>query len=106
MSFVGARQDDGVREDHSFYPYAQAKADADEHLRASGLDWTIVAPGALTLEEPSGKIRIASAGDDNTDTSRANVARVIAAVLEEPASVGKMIEFADGDTPIAEAITA
>ncbi len=104
VSYVGAGQDHGVPEDHSFYPYAQAKADADDHLRASGLDWTIVAPGTLTLEEPTGAIELVSGSDGAHDTSRANVARVIVAALEEPASIGRMIEFADGDTPIAEAL--
>lgn len=104
VSFVGAGQDHGVPEDHSFYPYAQAKADADDHLRASGLDWTIVAPGALTLDEPNGSIRLVTARSEDNKTSRANVARVIVAALDEPATVRRMIEFADGDTPIAEVL--
>src|SRR5690606_8308075 len=93
VSFVGAGQDHGVPEDHSFYPYAQAKADADDHLRASGLDWTIVAPGALTLDEPNGSIRLVTARSEDNKTSRANVARVIVAALDEPATVRQMIEF-------------
>lgn len=104
VSFVGAGQDHGVPEDHSFYPYAQAKADADDHLRASGLDWTIVAPGALTLDEPNGSIRLVTARSEDNKTSRANVARVIVAALDEPATVRQMIEFADGDTPIVEVL--
>ena len=104
VSFVGAGQDHGVPEDHSFYPYAQAKADADDHLRASGLDWTIVAPGALTLDEPNGSIRLVTARSEDNKTSRANVARVIVAALDEPATVRRMIEFADGDNPIAEVL--
>lgn len=105
VSFVGARQDHGVPEDNSFYTYAQAKADADDHVRDSGLDWTIVAPGALTLDKLTGSIDLVTPDDGGEHkTSRANVARVIVASLDEPATVGKMIEFADGDTPIAEAL--
>ena len=37
-------------------------------------------------------------------TSRGNVAHVIAAVLAEPASIGNVIPFYDGDTPIAQAV--
>ncbi|QDB79622.1 SDR family oxidoreductase [Georgenia sp. 311] len=107
VSYVGAGQDHGVPQDNPFYAYAQAKADADDHLRASGLDWTIVAPGALTLEEPTGRIDLVTKGDGGAhETSRANVARVVAAALTEPATVGRMIEFSDGDTPIEEALTA
>jgi len=106
VSYAGAGQDHGVPQDNPFYAYAQAKADADDHLRASGLDWTIVAPGALTLEEPTGRIDLVTKDDGGKhETSRANVARVIAAALTEPATVGRMVEFADGDTPIEQALT-
>ena len=105
VSYLGAGQDHGVPPSEPFYHYAQAKADADDHLRASGLDWTIVAPGSLTLEEPTGRVRVVEGrAEGNTDTSRANVAQVIAAVLADPASIGRMIEFSDGDTPVAEAV--
>ncbi|HEY5852754.1 MAG TPA: SDR family oxidoreductase [Aldersonia sp.] len=109
VSYMGAGQDHGVPADDPFYPYAQAKADADDHLRASGLDWTIVAPGLLTLDEPSGKIDVVSGqhSDAHHRTSRANVALVIAGVLDDDASTaGRMIEFGDGDTPIPEALSA
>ncbi|HLS49671.1 MAG TPA: SDR family oxidoreductase [Actinomycetaceae bacterium] len=108
VSYLGARTDHGVPADSTFFPYAEAKAAADEHLRASSLEWTIVAPGGLTLEEPSGRIDVVSAppASGGTDTSRANVAHVVRAVLDAPATAGRMIEFHDGDTPIAEAIGA
>ena len=40
------------------------------------------------------------------NVSRENVARVAAVVLDKPNTVGKFIEFNDGDTPIEEAIEA
>lgn len=49
VSYFGAGPDHGVPEDDAFFPYAEAKAAADAHLRASNLDWTIVGPGRLTL---------------------------------------------------------
>lgn len=106
VSYLGARPDHGVPTDSTFFPYAEAKAAADTHLRASSLAWTIVAPGGLTLENPSGRITVVDAppAEGRTDTSRANVALVVAAVLEAPHTAGHMIEFIDGDTPIAEAI--
>lgn len=107
VSYMGAGQDHGVPEDEPFYAYAQAKADADDHLRASGLDWTIVAPGRLTLDEPSGKIDVVSGElDSEHPTSRANLAHVVAEVLADPSTAGRMIEFSDGETPIAEALSA
>lgn len=105
VSYLGAGQDHGVPRDQPFYHYAQAKADADDHLRASSLDWTIVAPSNLTLAEPTGRIEVVEGRlVGGSDTSRANVAQVIAAVLHEPASIGRMIEFIDGDTPITQAV--
>src|SRR5690242_10671846 len=45
VSYFGAGPDHGVAEDNSFFPYAEAKAAADAHLRASDLDWTVLGPG-------------------------------------------------------------
>ncbi|MDD7929089.1 SDR family oxidoreductase [Microbacterium thalli] len=104
VSYFGAGPDHGVPEDDSFYAYAEAKAEADAHLRESGLDWTIVAPSALTLDEPTGRITVGGSGEQSVP--RGDVAEVVAAVLAEPATIGRMIEFSSGDTPVADAIAA
>ena len=44
VSYQGARTDHGVPEDNPFFAYAEAKAAADEHLRGTDLDWTILVP--------------------------------------------------------------
>ena len=105
VSYDGAGPDHGVPEDNSFYAYAEAKAAADAHLRQSALEWTILGPGALT-DEPGGET-IAVGADKREDraTSRDVVAAVVAAVLRRPDTVGRTIEFSDGDTPIGEALT-
>lgn len=105
VSYLGSDPQHGVPEDDPFFAYAESKAAADDYLRKTDLDWTILGPGQLTLEEPSG--RIATGPDVETmgrDTSRGNVARVLAAVLDEPKTIGTTIDFVDGDTPIDEAI--
>ncbi len=107
VSYLGADLEHGVPEDDPFFAYAEAKAAADDYLRKTDLDWTIVGPGSLTLEEPSERVRVVS--DENisdSDTSRGNVAEVIAAVLSEPGTIGETIEFVDGDTPVEEAVSA
>lgn len=105
---------DRVDPESSFYPYVQAKSGADEHLRASSLDFTILGPGGLTLEPSSGKVLIADAAgdldgqtpaDDVRVTSRDLVADVITHVLAESAAVRETVNFYDGQTPIAEAIS-
>lgn len=102
VSYFGSSPDHGIDPDNSFYAYADAKAVADEYLRASGLDWTVLAPSTLTLESPTGSIDTTSATSETV--SRGNVARVIAAVLADDRSIHRTIRFNDGDTPIADAL--
>lgn len=108
VSYLNASLEHGVPEDHSFFPYAQSKAEADEHLRGSGLDYTILGPGVLTLDEGTGKIDVIDVidgGDDReSPVSRADVAAVAAAVLAENSTRGRTIGFRNGSTPIANAL--
>jgi uncharacterized protein YbjT (DUF2867 family) len=106
VSYMGAGQDHGVPEDDPFHAYAQAKADADDHLRSSELDWTVLGPGALTTDEATGKISLGTLGrGDERKTSRGNVALVVSAVLDDPSTIGKTIDFCDGDTLISDALS-
>lgn len=105
VSYFGAGPEHGVPEGDPFFPYAQAKAAADAHLRASDLDWTVLGPSRLTLEPATGRIETGAATDKGT-VSRANVAQVIAACLVEPSTSRRTIEFNDGETPILEALQA
>ena len=106
VSYLHSRLDHGIPETEPFYTYAQSKAEADEHLRGSGLDYTILGPGLLTLEDATGKITVHDTGaTENTETSRANGALTIAAAPRSPASNGKTIGRSDGETPIDEAIS-
>ncbi|GAB3604361.1 SDR family oxidoreductase [Microbacterium aureliae] len=102
VSWLGSRADHGVPEGDAFFPYADAKWAADEHLRAGDLEWTVLAPGTLTLDEPTGAIEVDPSG--RGEVSRADVAAVVAAALAEPASVGRTLRFGAGTTPIAEAV--
>jgi uncharacterized protein YbjT (DUF2867 family) len=106
VSWLGSTADHGVPEDDSFFPYADAKWAADEHLRGTGLEGTILAPGTLTFDDPTSRIQIDPAG--RGAVSRADVAAVIAASLHEPCTIGRTIRFGNGDAesavPIAEAL--
>ncbi|MGM0931707.1 MAG: SDR family oxidoreductase [Actinomycetota bacterium] len=103
VSYLGAGKDHGVPEDNSFFPYAEAKAAADEYLKSTSLDWTILGPSALTLEPATGKIQ-AGPGTPSGQVSREDVAMVAAEVLAVPSTTGKVIEFINGSTPINEAV--
>ncbi|MEV8147864.1 NAD(P)H-binding protein [Arthrobacter sp. NPDC080073] len=107
VSYFGAGPGHGVPEGNSFYAYAEAKAAADEYLRATDLDWTVLGPGALTSKPGSARIEVSPADPGTgTETSRANVALVAAAALELPETVRRTIEFRDGSVPVVEALTA
>ena len=101
VSYFGAGPDHGVQPSDSFFPYAEAKAAADAHLRASDLDWTVLGPGRLTLDAPTGRIEL---GTGKGEVSRANVALVVAAALADDSTIGRTIDFNNGDTPISEAL--
>ncbi|PRA04668.1 NAD-dependent dehydratase [Arthrobacter sp. MYb229] len=104
---------DTLDPEDSFYGYAKAKHDADEYLRGTDLDYTILGPGALTLDSSTGQIVRADAEgkiqgravlDGKSNTSRENVAEVITHVLAKDAATRRTVNFYDGSTPIAEAI--
>ena len=101
VSYFGAGPDHGVPQGDPFFAYAQAKAAADAHLRASGLDWTVLGPGRLTLEPATGRIAV---GKGKGEVSRADVALVVAATLHDDSTIRRTIEFNNGDVPIAAAL--
>lgn len=101
VSYFGAGPDHGVPQDDPFFPYAESKAAADAHLRASDLDWTILGPGRLTLDPPTGRIAV---GRGRGEVSRADVASVAAAALADDSTIRRTIDFNNGDVPIAVAL--
>jgi uncharacterized protein YbjT (DUF2867 family) len=106
VSYFGAGPDHGVAQDDPFFPYAEAKAAADAHLRASDLAWTVLGPGRLTLDPATGRIAVVRGArrPEKDSVSRADVALVIAAVLHDDSTIGRTIDFNNGDVPIAEAL--
>ena len=86
-----------------FGEYLRAKAKADQELAASGLDYTIVRPGRLTDDPPTGRVRAAERLQRG-EIPRADVAATLAALLDEPATIGRAFDLVSGDTPIGEAI--
>jgi uncharacterized protein YbjT (DUF2867 family) len=103
VSYFGAGPEHGVSPDNSFFAYAEAKAAADAYLRDSGLDWTVLGPGRLTLDPATGRIAVGAQARDG-HVSREDVALVAAAVLADDSTIRRTIEFNNGDVPIAEAL--
>jgi uncharacterized protein YbjT (DUF2867 family) len=89
--------------DDVFAAYLRAKGRADAELAASGLAYTIVRPGPLTDDPPTGRVTL---GPDvpRGPITRRDTAALVAACLAAPASVGKTFVAVNGDTPIDEAL--
>ena len=87
-------------------PYYEAKREADEALRASGLAHTIVRPGALTDEPGTGLIEAGHAARARRRGDPRRRRRDPAAVLAEPHTAGLTFDLLNGDTPIAEAVAS
>ncbi|MFB2599951.1 SDR family oxidoreductase [Herbiconiux sp. P17] len=89
-----------------FAPYYVAKRAADANLRASGLLWTILEPGWLTDDPPTGRIRLGERDLPMGAIPRADVAATMVAVLDDDGSIGRQWQLVGGPTPIVQAITA
>ena len=102
VSYFGAGPDHGVPEDEGFFTYAEAKAAADAYLRAADVDAVVLGPSRLLDEPGTGTV---SVGDtEGTGVPRADVAAVIAAVVDNPEVKNVTFEFNAGDVPVAEAV--
>lgn len=100
---ISAMGVENPRGDEVFRAYLQAKAEADEALRNSDLEYTIIKPGALTDEKGTGKIAI---GQDlaKGKIPREDVAAVLTEILETPETACMQLELTSGNMPIKEAI--
>jgi uncharacterized protein YbjT (DUF2867 family) len=86
-----------------FGAYLRAKFEADEAVRASGLDYTVVRPGGLTDDPGTGLVTIAEE-TGRGQIPRADVAAVLLACLDTPSTIGQSFDVISGDTPIPDAL--
>ncbi|MDN5744547.1 MAG: SDR family oxidoreductase [Nocardioidaceae bacterium] len=85
--------------------YVEAKRDADAALRASDLEWTILRPGKLTDEPATGLVALGPEVE-RADVTRADVAAVVAAVLDREDTTGRQWNVVGDSTPVTDAIDA
>ena len=95
--------DDPADSPDALYDYLLAKQAADDRLRSGSLTDTIVRPGALTNDRPTGEIRAAKSLDRG-EIPRADVARTLVTALDMPETDGETFEILAGDTPIELAL--
>jgi uncharacterized protein YbjT (DUF2867 family) len=102
VSAMGAADPESGSE--AMQPYLHAKAQADQTLQESELDYTIVRPGSLTDDPGTGTIELASSLGSRGEIPREDTAHVIVATLERENTFGKTFEVISGDTPIEKAL--
>lgn len=67
----------------------ELKTRAEDHLRASGLDYTIIRPGGLTDGAASGEAFLADDSATFSFIARTDLAKLVADSLGDPATIGK-----------------
>ncbi|PRY89048.1 SDR family oxidoreductase [Mongoliibacter ruber] len=92
--------------DSDIHHYLKAKHNADEYLKASGVHYTIVRPGALIDKSGSNKIEAAKHLNKKGEISRENVALTLVEVLESGVASNAYFDILDGSEPIAEAVSS
>lgn len=86
--------------------YLTAKRNADDYLKNSGLIYTIVRPGPLSHDDPTGKVEIGELIElvEDRTIPRADVAHVLCSALELPNLQNKSFELISGDKDIKKAL--
>ncbi|MER7892793.1 NAD(P)H-binding protein [Micromonospora sp. NPDC094482] len=103
VSSMGVERDPAPGTDEVFAAYLRAKKAAEDDVTARDLDWTVLRPGRLTDEQPTGRITLARHAPRGAVT-RADVAQVLLALLDRPDSAGRILELVGGNTPLGEAL--
>lgn len=110
ISSVGAGEPIPPGTDDVFAAYLTAKTAAEDDLRRrDGLDWTILRPGTLTDDEPTGEVALAEPPLDVGSVPRADVAAVIAALVSSGGdghAVRRTLMVTSGEIPIRDAVAA
>ena len=100
LSSIGADVNSTSRIAH----YHKAKAHADNFLRESGLDYTVVCPGGLRDDPGTSSVSVSLELGGRGTTLRENLAEALALCLDLDSTIGKSFSLLDGDTPIESAL--
>ncbi len=88
LSSVGAGDPDP---DSDLAHYLQAKHDADEHLKASGMSYAILRPVSLTNDDGTRDMRFGDDVDTTAKAARGDVASVLADAVDDEQWAGKVL---------------
>jgi uncharacterized protein YbjT (DUF2867 family) len=106
VSSMGVDAEPAAGTDEVWAAYLRAKKAAEEAVRATGLDWTILRPGSLTDDPGTGRVLLAPPPVERGDVTRDDTAATLAALLDAPATAGLVLELREGDSDLAEAVAS
>lgn len=101
LSSMGA---DKPEEATQLQEYLKAKHNADEYLKSSGLNYSIVRPGTLTNDSQLEMIELQQKLNKHGEISRADVAQTLVQSLEDKTAHNATFEIIKGDTSIQNAL--
>ena len=84
--------------------YLRAKQSADDHLRVSQLDYSIIRPGMLTNNEGNNHIELSPQLNKQGEIPRADVAKTLVTALDKNVLPQQIVEILSGDVAIEEAV--
>jgi uncharacterized protein YbjT (DUF2867 family) len=87
-------------------PYYEAKREADEAVRDSGLEYTIARPGRLSDEPGTGLVAVGAPLAHGGEVTRDDVAATLLACLDEPRTARLTFDLLNGETPIDAALAS
>jgi uncharacterized protein YbjT (DUF2867 family) len=92
--------------DEVWAAYLVAKKAAEEAIRETDLDWTIVRPGRLTDDPGTNSVQLEPPPVEPGDVTRDDTAAVLIALLDTSGSGGKVLELREGKSDVLEAVAA
>lgn len=101
LSSIGAENPDTANQ---LKDYLQAKHNADEYLKSTDLNYSIVRPGTLTNDPAENKIELKHHLENHGEISRNDVAQTLVRVLNDDTATRATFEIIKGETLIGEAL--
>ncbi|MBD3861851.1 SDR family oxidoreductase [Olleya marilimosa] len=101
LSSMGADQ---PQQAEQLQDYLRAKHNADEYLKSSGLNYSIVRPGSLTNGDLTNKIQLETKLNKSGEISRNDVAQTLVRSLNDDVANNATFEILKGETLIGDAL--
>jgi uncharacterized protein YbjT (DUF2867 family) len=92
--------------DEVWAAYLVAKKAAEDAIRETDLDWTIVRPGRLTDDPGTNSVQLEPPPVEPGDVTRDDTAAVLIALLDTSGSGGLVLELREGKSDVLEAVAA